>query len=39
MNQAERPLFVMKHAVMVAIITIETAPGQNCRSIGIGPMT
>ena len=28
MNQAERPLFVMKHAVTVAIITITTAPGQ-----------
>ena len=24
-------------AVTVAIITIVTAPGQNCRSIGLGP--
>ena len=37
MNHAERPLFVMKVAVTAAIITIVTAPGQNCRSIGLGP--
>ena len=39
MNHAERPLFVTKVAVTVAIITIVTAPGQNCRSIGLGPTT
>lgn len=36
-NHAERPLAVMKADVTVAIITIVTAPGQNCRSIGFGP--
>ena len=38
-NQAERPLFVTSDAVIVAMNTITTAPGQNCRSIGFGPMT
>jgi hypothetical protein len=38
MNHAERPLFVMKEAVTAEIITIVTAPGQNCKSIGLGPM-
>jgi hypothetical protein len=32
MNQAERPLFVMKQAVTAAIITMVTAPGQNCAN-------
>jgi hypothetical protein len=39
MNHAERPLFVMNVVVTAAIITIVTAPGQNCRSIGLGPTT
>ncbi len=38
-NQAERPLAVMKADVTVAIITMVTAPGQNCRFIGVGPTT
>jgi hypothetical protein len=39
MNHAERPPFVTKVAVTVAIITIVTAPGQNGKSIGLGPTT
>ena len=38
-NHADRPLFVTYIAVRVAISTITTAPGQNCRSIGDGPIT
>src|SRR5436305_3169959 len=38
-NQAERPPLVMKLAVTVAIITMVTAPGQNCRLIGDDPTT
>jgi hypothetical protein len=38
-NQAERPLFVTSAAVMVAISIITTAPGQNWRLIGSGPIT
>jgi len=38
-NQAERPLFVTSAAVIVAISIITTAPGQNCKSIGVGPIT
>ena len=38
-NHAERPLLVTSDAVMVAISIIATAPGQNCRLIGSGPMT
>jgi hypothetical protein len=37
MNQAERPLLVMKVAIIAEIITMVTAPGQNCRFIGGGP--
>ena len=39
MNHADRPLLVMKQDVTEAIMTIVTAPGQNCKSIGFGPMT
>jgi hypothetical protein len=38
-NHAERPLLVMSDAVSVEMKIIATAPGQNCRSIGIGPIT
>ena len=38
-NHAERPLLVTSEAVRVAMSIITTAPGQNCRSIGAGPMT
>ncbi len=38
-NQAERPLLVTSAAVMVAMKIITTAPGHNCRSIGVGPIT
>ena len=38
-NQAERPLLVTIVAVSVAMNIIATAPGQNCRSIGVGPRT
>ena len=38
-NHADRPLLVTRDAVMVAMSIITTAPGQNCRSIGAGPMT
>ena len=37
-DQAERPLLVMKQEVTVAIITMVTAPGQNCKSIGLGTL-
>jgi hypothetical protein len=39
MNHAERPLFVTIAAVRVARRIITTAPGQNWRLIGVGPMT
>ena len=38
-NQAERPLLVTSAAVIVAMSIIATAPGQNCRVIGVGPTT
>ena len=38
-NQAERPLLASRNAVNVEISTMTTAPGQNCRFIGAGPMT
>src|SRR5215831_18308753 len=38
-NQAERPLVANRNAVSVEISTMTTAPGQNCRFIGVGPMT
>ena len=38
MNHAERPLFVTIAAVMVERRIITTAPGQNWRLIGVGPM-
>ena len=38
-NQLERPLFVTSAAVSVAMSIITTAPGQNRRSIGVGPTT
>ena len=38
-NHVERPLLVTSVAVMVPINTMTTAPGQNYRSIGFGPMT
>ena len=38
-NHAERPLLVTRDTVMVAISIMTTAPGQNCRFIGFGPMT
>ena len=38
-NQAERPPLVMRVAVSVAMSIIATAPGQNVRSIGVGPST
>src|SRR5438270_10382299 len=37
MNHAERPLFVTKVAVTVAIITIVTAPGQKLQVHWFGP--
>ena len=37
-NHVDRPLFVTRTAVSVAMKIITTAPGQNCRSIGAGPM-
>ena len=39
MNHADRPLLVTKADATAAIMTIVTAPGQNCRSIGLGPIT
>ena len=36
-NHADRPPLVMKQVVTVAIMTMVTAPGQNCKSIGFGP--
>ena len=38
-NHADRPLFVTSVAVRVAMNIITTAPGQNCRLIGVGPIT
>jgi hypothetical protein len=38
-NHAERPVLLTRAAVMVAISIIATAPGQNCKFIGVGPMT
>lgn len=38
-NHVERPVLLTKLAVMVAIRIIATAPGQNCKFIGIGPIT
>ena len=38
-NQDERPAFVTMDAVMVAMKIMITAPGQNGRLIGAGPMT
>ena len=38
-NQVDRPLLVTSAPMSVAISIIATAPGQNCRSIGVGPMT
>ena len=39
MNHADRPLLVMNEVVTAEIITMVTAPGQNCKSIGCGPTT
>ena len=39
MNHVERPPLDSVVAVIVATSTITTAPGQNCRSIGLGPST
>ena len=36
MNQAERPLLVMKAAVTVAMIIMNHRAGQNCRSVAAG---
>ena len=36
-NHAERPLLVTRDAVVAARSIITTAPGQNRRSIGVGP--
>jgi hypothetical protein len=38
-NHADRPLFVTGAAVRMAMKIVTTAPGQNCKSIGVGPMT
>ena len=38
-NHAERPGFVTSDAVMAAISIIATAPRQNSKSIGAGPIT
>ena len=38
MNHAERPRFVTGVAVIGAMNIMTTAPGQNCRSIGAGPI-
>ena len=37
-NHAERPVFVTSDAVMAAIKIIATAPRQNYRLIGVGPI-
>jgi hypothetical protein len=38
-NQADCPLVVSNDAVSVAMRIMITAPGQNFRSIGVGPST
>jgi hypothetical protein len=38
-KHAERPVLVTSEAGMVAMSIITTAPAQNRRSIGVGPMT
>ena len=37
-EHAELPLLVTNAPVRTAMSIIATAPGQNCRSIGVGPM-
>jgi hypothetical protein len=39
MNHAERPVLATRDATMVAMSIIATAPGQNCKLIGVGPVT
>ena len=38
-NHADRPLLVTSEAVSAATSIITTAPGQNSKSMGAGPMT